>query len=249
MKAFQSLFIIVMMTAIIIPVSSLRAELGQLPDETTNNKGRHVPALGKVFKDTILDAQQMIKSETPEKALPLLEKVRAQGGHNNYEVAQVWTTLAYAHYTLDDIPRTIDAYEQVLSLNRAEISEGMELTALNAISRLYYEVKNYEKAILYFDQHLAIDETPGMIYLKGTAYYQLAQYEQALQDALKVEESAISHGETIKEEWLYFEVILYNKLEQYSDVARVLERLIKLYPKQQYENHHKHLREEKAKTG
>ena len=53
--------------------------------------------------------------ERHEDAVNLLREMLERRGLNSYEKAQIWNTLAFAYFTLNDIPNTIHAYEQILA--------------------------------------------------------------------------------------------------------------------------------------
>ena len=65
----------------------------------------------------------------------LIERSRRYNGN---ELAQMHNMLGYAHYEMDNIEKTLDHYEQVLA-QMPDISEGMEITTLNQISKLYFQ--------------------------------------------------------------------------------------------------------------
>jgi len=47
----------------------------------------------------------------PPKAVEMLREALTRRGLNGYEIAQIWNTLAFAYYTLDDLDGTKRAYE------------------------------------------------------------------------------------------------------------------------------------------
>ena len=80
----------------------------------SKQKTRKVPAMREKTYKTLSEAQVLIEEEMPAEAIPLLNKLKAIRGLNRYEVAQIWNTLAYAYYSTEDIPNTINSYKQVL---------------------------------------------------------------------------------------------------------------------------------------
>ncbi|HIG43575.1 MAG: hypothetical protein ABGY96_20090 [bacterium] len=216
---------------------------------------RRVPPLKERIYKTISEAQLLIDPDAvpvpegeekpdvvanPQEAIRMMLKVLERPKRlNAYEIAQLWNTLAYAYYTLEDIPNTLRAYEKVLAQPQMQISLGMELSASNALFRLYYQREDYRKSISYMEHWESINATrdAGVAYLKATAYYQMGEYRTALTQALLVEEIAIETEKTMKEDWLYFYVILYSELKDDDNVIKVLERLILTYPKKQYWMH------------
>ncbi len=173
----------------------------------------------------------------PREAIKMLNEALGRRGLNSYEVAQIWNTLAFAHYTLEDLPATKNAYEKVLT--QGTISLALELSATRALFQLYYADENYNKAIEFIDKWMALNGTPDtdVTFIKATAYYQMENYDKALEAALDVERIAKELGKNMKENWLYIQVVIYNEKKNYDKVIEVLERLIVVYPKKQYWMH------------
>lgn len=215
-------------------------------------KTRKVPAMREQTYRRLAEAQVMIDPESapreegepapepkgsPREAVALLLKLKDRRGLNSYELAQVWNTLAFAYYTLDDVPNTIGAYENVLA--QGTITEALEQSVLRALFQLYYSKEDYATSIKYIERWEAIRENPdaGVTYIKATAYYQMDKFRDSLKTALLVEQIATEQERTMKENWWYLQVILYNELSDIDNVIDVLETLIINYPKKQYWMH------------
>ncbi|MFT7220632.1 MAG: hypothetical protein ACI8Z1_002251, partial [Candidatus Azotimanducaceae bacterium] len=122
-------------------------------------KTRKVPAMRERTYKKLAEAQVMIDPEsapreegepapeptgTPKDAVGLLMDLMDSRGLNSYEKAQIWNTLAFAYYTMDDIPNTIRSYEQILAQGTdGTISEALELSSLRALFQLSYAEENY----------------------------------------------------------------------------------------------------------
>ena len=212
-------------------------------------KTRKVPAMREKTYKKISEAQIMIDPDaievpegeprpepkgTPQDAIIMLQKLLTSKGLNSYELAQIWNTLAFGYYTVEDIPKTINAYEQILK--QGTITEALEQSALRALFQLYYSEGDYRRAISYIDRWMVLQAQPdaGITFIKSTAYYQMEDYREALKWAIQVEEIARAQEKEIKENWWYLQVVLYNELNDVDNVIRVLETLIVHYPKKQY---------------
>lgn len=215
-------------------------------------KTRKVPAMREKTYKKLAEAQIMIDPEsapreegepapipdgTPQDAVRLLLDLMGSKGLNSYEMAQIWNTLAFAYYTLEDIPKTINAYEQILK--QGTITEALELASLRALFQLSYAEENYKLAIQYIDRFQALQAVPDpqVTFIKSTAYYQLDNFRESLKQAILVEEIAVSQQKDVKENWWYLQVVLYSELNDVDNVIRVLETLIINYPKKQYWMH------------
>lgn len=212
---------------------------------------RKVPAMRERTYKTLAEAQLLIDPESipvdegeerpdvvanPRQAIDILHKLLDRRGINSYEIAQVWNTLAFAYYTIEDVPNTIRSYENVL---KETITEALELSSLRALFQLYYAQEDYRKSLVYIDRWQRLKEIPDpdVTYIKSTVYYQLNDYQKALEEAIRVEQIAKEQGRTIKESWWYLQVVLYNETKDYDNVIRVLETLIVHFPKKQYWMH------------
>lgn len=215
-------------------------------------KTRRVPALREQTYKKLAEAQIMIDPEsmpreegepppvptgTPRDAVNLLMEMFERRGLNSYEKAQIWNTLAFAYYTLNDTPNTIHAYEQILA--QGTITEALEQTSLRTLFQLYFGEEEYAKSIEYIErwETLKGELDPGVTFIKATAYFQLKNFSESLKNALLVEELAIQTGKVIKENWWYLQVVIYSELNDYDSIIPVLEKLILNYSKKQYWMH------------
>ena len=170
-------------------------------------KTRKVPAMREKTYKKLAEAQLMVDPDsipreegepapvpkgTPQDAVLMLLDLMGSKGLNSYEKAQIWNTLAFAYYTLDDMPKTVNAYEQILK--QGVISEALELGSLRALFQLYYADEKYLKAIKYIDRFQALQAVPDpqITFFKATAYYQLENFRESLKQAILVEELAVS---------------------------------------------------------
>ncbi len=232
-------------------LGSVVSQAGLAYGEEAAKETRKVPAMSERVYKTLAEAQLLIDPESvqveegeekpdvvanPQAAIEMLHKLLERRGINSYEVAQVWSSLAFAYYTVEDIPNTIKSYENVL---KETITEALELTALRALFQLHYSEENYRESLTYIDRWQALKGVPDadVTYIKATVYFQIEDYQNALKSALDVEQIALASDRTIKENWWYLQVVLYNELKQYNDVIKVLEKLIVKFPKKQYWMH------------
>lgn len=169
----------------------------------------------------------------PTKALEILKKAKERSGLNSYEVAQIWNIMAYAYYTLDDIPNTLKAYKEVL---KGKISLGLELSTLRTLFQIYLMREDYDTALSYIAKWEAVnvEPDPDVIYFKGYISMQKENFRKALSYALKIEKVAKEQERKMKEDWWYLQVILFSQKKDYDKVIPVLEKLVVNYPKKQY---------------
>lgn len=221
-------------------------------EEREQRESRQVPSMRERTYKALSEAQLMIDPEsvqveegeeppepegTPRDAINMLLELKDRRGLNSYEIAQIWNTLAFGYYTVDDTRKTINAYENVLA--QEDITYALEISSLRALFQLYYSEENYRKALEYIDRWQALKGDPdtNVTFIKAIAYYELKEYQNALDAALRVEEIAREQGKEVKENWWYLQVVLYDELGRPDDVIRVLETLVVEFPKKQYWMH------------
>ncbi|MBT3830794.1 MAG: tetratricopeptide repeat protein [Gammaproteobacteria bacterium] len=187
------------------PVGVSFGDAAQAAEAT--KKTRKVPAMRERTYKKLAEAQIMIDPDsapreegepapipkgTVSDAVRLLHELMGSRGLNSYEKAQIWNTLAFAYYTLEDMPKTVNAYEQILK--QGTISEALELSSLRALFQLYYSNEKYRKAIKYIDRFQALQavKDPQITFFKATAYYQLNEFRESLKQAILVEEIAVA---------------------------------------------------------
>ncbi len=218
-------------------------------------KTRRVPAISQSLYKQISEAQIMIDPEsmpreegepppvpkgTPRDGINMLLELSQKKKLNSNELSQIWNLLAFGYYTIEDMPNTIKAYEQVLAAGRVGvIMESLEKNALRALFQLYYAQEEYRKSLRYMDQWEALSEgrDAQVTYLRATAHYQLEEFRDSLKWALEVENITKAEGKEMKENWLYLQVVLYNELKDVDNVIQVLERMVVTWPKKQYWMH------------
>jgi tetratricopeptide (TPR) repeat protein len=218
-------------------------------------KTRRVPAISQSLYKQMSEAQIMIDPDsmpreegepapvpkgTPQDGIQMLLDMTKKKRLNSNELSQIWNLLAFGYYTLENVPKTIYAYEQVLAAGReGVITEALEKNALRALFQLNYSTEEYELALKYIELWEVANGKPdaAVSYLKSTANYQLERFREALKWALQVEEIIVAEGRAMKENWVYLQVVLYSELKDDDNVIRVLERMVVDYPKKQYWMH------------
>ena len=198
MKTLNKLTLIAIVWSLPLFLGQMDTSLyfGETASAQEKKKTRKVPAMRERTYKKLAEAQLMIDPEsipreegepppeptgTPQDAIALLTKLRGSKGLNSYELAQIWNTLAFAYYTLEDLPNTIRSYEQILK--QGTITEALEMSALRALFQLYYAEEDYRRAIQYIDrwQAMQVKPDPNITFIKSTAYYQLENFRDNFQ--------------------------------------------------------------------
>ncbi len=188
----------------------------------------------KVFKQ--LDAsQKAMEAKDITEALRVLDELKAAADKlNDYEKAQMYNFYAAIHYDSGDLDATVNDYKQVLKLEK--VPDQLRDNALFRLAQLYFVKEDYKSAIKILDVWMARVESvsPDAHMLKAQAYYQLDDYEATRQSALQALRVARERKQPPKENWLALLRAVYYELGDYPSAAKLLELLIKQYPKPNY---------------
>ena len=215
--------------------------------QSAKKKPRRIPPIQEAAHRRLAKAQELIDTEMYADAMQILETMAARSrGYNGAERAVVHQMLAYANYELEEVEKTIYHYEQVLA-QMPDISEGMELTTLNQLSKLYFQEGQkfendaealpwYRKALTTMREWLAKseDEGPDAHFYVAQIYYQMQDFNGAIEELELVVRLARERDIRVREEWWTLLQYLYFDQENWPKVVEILEILVDEYPKRAY---------------
>jgi len=229
MKRFVLLMVLAGVMLWTMPVMAQEEEesLGDMATEET-------ASMREATYKELAKAQEAAEAERYSEAIAVLDKLGKQD-LNNYERSQTLNLYAYIYYSQDNMPRAINAYEQLLS--QPELPEALKTGTVYTLSQLHFSVENWQKAIDHLEwwMTLANDQENLVAYeMMAQAYYQKEEYRKALVPAQKVISLTKAEGKKVKEHSYLLMRVLYYELEDYERVKGVLKELIKQYPKKQY---------------
>ncbi len=121
-------------------------------------------------------AQEAIEAEQLEEGLEILNEILVLRRLTDYERAQVNYFFAYVAYLKEDYRAAINYYNKVLK--EEAVPEGLLSSARYTIAQLWFQLEEWDKAIIAVDDLLANAESPrpDLYILKGSALYQLKKY-------------------------------------------------------------------------
>lgn len=199
-----------------------------------NAKTKKRAAVGQQCGKKLEQAQEALEAEKWSQAQSLLKASVGGACSSSYEKSQVWNFLAYASYSMNNLSAAIANYKKVLDEPGAD--ERMKTSVYYSIAQLYFATENYSGAARYLETWMKQSTVVGADakVLLAQAYYQLDRKN----DALRLVNEGIaewqSKGNLPKENWWGLQRVLYYDKKDYRQVAGILKKLIKHYPKHSY---------------
>ncbi|MFT7286700.1 MAG: TolA-binding protein [Halieaceae bacterium] len=215
-------------------VPSAHAQEGEPKKE---QETRRTPALRNKVYEKLAEAQVAAEEKDLVTAAEVLDGMlagRRDNELNSYELANVYNLYAFIHYSNEDYIKALEAYENVIK--QVDIPLAMEINTRFTVSQLYFVQERWQEGIDALLKWFNMTETPNAnaYVLLAQGYYQLQNFDKAL-DNIKV---AIANyddkGRIPKEQWYNLARFLYTEKNEVDNAIGVLEQLITYYPKKQY---------------
>ncbi len=168
---------------------------------------------------------------TAEKELKAVEGIK---NLTSYETAQLYNFYAFIYYSKEDYAGATRAYETVL--RQPDLPEAMALSTRYSLAQLYFVQENYVKAESMLVDWFKLVENPNprAYVMLGQARYSQEKYREALVPMNKAIQLSEEKDGKAEENWYSLLRVLYYELEDYDNTAKVLEKLIRLYPRKDY---------------
>ncbi len=223
-------------SALPVPVASqLTLISAAQAEEEKKRETRRTPALREATYKRLAEAQELVDLKDYAGADQVLVELLERRGLNAYEIASAYNMRAFVSFSNEDYPGAIAAYEGVLTQS-PEIPEALEQSALYSLGQLYFVQEDYVKAIDYLNRWFRVTENPGpqpYMFL-AQAYYQLEDYKRVPEIVQQAMDVAVAREQEIKENWWLLSRAAYYELEDWNNVVRILEILVRDFPKKEY---------------
>ena len=176
-----SLFFILSFSLAILP-TFLSIPSGELvAQEEDKRKTKKVGAMTEKVAKKLSAAQELIEDEKIAEGIQELNAIMAFKKLTDYERAQVNYFFGYVEYIKENYEGAISFYRKVLEDDR--VPEGLISSARTTIAQLYFQLEDYPKTISSVDEILKNQTTPrpDLYILKGTAQYQMKQFNKTIE--------------------------------------------------------------------
>ncbi|NND67482.1 MAG: tetratricopeptide repeat protein [Halioglobus sp.] len=229
-----------------IAVTQLQSDLGLAPvgaafaqeeKKKDTRETRRTPALRNKVYEKLAEAQAAAEAKDLRGAAKVLDSMIEAGGKralNSYELANVYNLYAFIHYSNEDYPKALQAYEEVVS--QPDIPLAMEINTRYTIAQLYFVQEKWRQGIDALLKWFDMTEVPNAnaYVLLAQGYYQLKDYDKSLLNVEKAIADYEGKGKVPKEQWYNLARFLYFEQNDVPKTVEVLETLLKYYPKKQY---------------
>ncbi|HEY5774724.1 MAG TPA: tetratricopeptide repeat protein, partial [Xanthomonadales bacterium] len=204
-------------------------------DDGSERKTKETVAMSQQVYESLTEIQALVEAEDFPPALELIKEL--QGGKKKlspYEAAQIWNLQGYTFYLMEDYKSAIGSYQKVLQ--QPDLPEALQQSTLKTMAQLYFTIEDYKMALETINRLMAaISEPAADVYmLKGQAYFQMGEYENALVPIKTAIDMYRSQGNVPKENWLLLLRVCYWELKDFDNMLIVLQELIQEYPKDSY---------------
>ncbi|MCB1843032.1 MAG: tetratricopeptide repeat protein [Halioglobus sp.] len=232
--------------AVQVAVTQIQGEFGvatfsvaqaQGEKQADTRETRRTPALRNNVYEKLAEAQAAAEAKDLTTAARVLDSMIAGEGKkalNSYELANVYNLYAFIHYTREDYPKALRAYEQVVA--QPDIPLAMEINTRYTIAQLYFVQEDWQKGVNALLKWFDMTDTPNAnaYVLLAQGYYQLKDYDKALANVKKAITMYEDKGNVPKEQWYNLARFLYFEKGDTNNTVRMLEELLTHYPKKQY---------------
>lgn len=225
-------------------VSIVNAQEGEGSERQT----RRVVAMSSKVLDRLQDVQEAVSPEDEDgnpiegfepdyrRAISILNEIRAMDNLNSADRTQLWNFYAFVYVSMDDYPRAIEAYEQILRIEDAD--PRFQNSIRYNLAQLYMATEDYRKTISTLDDWFASVGSEGITaesrVLYGQAYYMLDDFRTArgpIEEAIEMREDADKEP---KENWYQLIRHIYYELDEKEKALEVVEFLLRNWPKKVY---------------
>ena len=209
--------------------------VAQKDKEGSKRKTKETVAMSQQVYESLVEVQELVEAEDYQSAL--IGIVAMQTGKRKmtpYETAQIYNLQAYTYYLMEDYPSSIGSYEKVLQ--QPELPEALQQSTLKTLAQLHFTVEDYEKALETINRLMAVIAEPAAdIYmLKGQAYFQMGQFDNALEPIKTAIQMYRDQGKVPRENWLLLLRVIYWEMKDFPNMLIVIQELIQEYPKDTY---------------
>jgi uncharacterized protein HemY len=192
---------------------------------------------GKISKQIAKPMDAANKAIQARKWQEVLNQVRAAENATGYiksafDQFYMNEFKGYAYSQLGQLGEAAREFES--GLNSPCMTDAKKPDRYKALTALYYQMKNYPKAIDYANRGLKIKQDPELMVTLGQAYYQSGNSKEAARVMGDVINAVEKSGQRPKEDTLLVVIASCQKVNDNNCVTRLFEKMVVYYPKPEY---------------
>lgn len=212
----------------------------KLPGCKAPPEKRRLKSLDQKFYKRVANVDSLLNPEVNEKtgkapdpdyraAWPELKKLLDRCEDcNDYEWAQLYQRAAVIQYNLDNVPKAIDYFQQVINKS-PNIPESLEATLTYQVAQLVTSEERYAEALKMFDRWESLCPTvvpDDYFYFRAQNLFLLNRKDEALQQIERAIKIAEDKGEVPRESWYKLKLAIFVDKEDYQSAEKVAEQLV-----------------------
>ncbi|MEC7379801.1 MAG: hypothetical protein VX886_06375 [Pseudomonadota bacterium] len=237
----SALVLLVLMFALVAPINE-EGQFGLSPVYAAEEKSekkqktRRVPSLSESVYKKLGEGQEAIDAKDYNLAQEIIQGALDRSRrYNENEIANLHNMLGYIYYLKDDYNGAIREYKIVVNQGE-KIPEGLEVTTLYTLAQLSYVQENYDDALYYMEVWITKATNPSSAprFFLATVYYQMKDYDKAVEQMELGVQIAQERNTTITEQNWSLLTFLYFEKEDWTNVIRVLKILVEEFPKREH---------------
>ncbi len=219
-------------------LSTSSAVMAAEETEKKQQETRRTPALRNKVYERLAEAQVFIENRQYTEAIEALKDMESESSKkrklNSYELANLYNLFAFVYYSQEDYKSALRAYENVVK--QPDIPLAMEINTRYTVAQLYFVMEEWQNGINALKQWFEVADAPSAqaYILLGQGYYQLKDYDLALENTLIAMQLYRDKGKLPKEQWYSLARFLYFEKDDLPNTIAMLEEMLVHYPKKQY---------------
>ncbi len=187
------------------------------------------PEIGKPLQE----AQELMKKKRYSEALNKIHGLDSVGGKTPIEVSMIERTRGSIALQAGDNGTAARAFET--ALDTGKLPAGEQLRFVQTLGGLYYQLRNYPKAISYLTRYQKEGgNDPKMRALLVQTYYLNGEYSRAAKEVQSAIQSDAKAGRAPSEDELSLLANCADKMKDKGLYVSAMEKLVAYYPKKEY---------------
>ena len=240
-RGFAIVVVALALTGLLSPMSdglgqwtAVRVAAEEAPAK--KQKTRRVPSLSEAVYKKLGEGQEAIDAKDLVGAEEIIKKALERSRrYNENEIANLHNMLGYIYYLKEDYNGALREYKIVVSQGE-KIPEGLETTTLYTVAQLSYVQEKYDDALRYMEIWISKAQNPSSAprFFMATVYYQMKEYDKAINQMRLGIQIAEERGTFVKEQQWSLLTFLYFEKEDWPNVIETLKVLVEKFPKREH---------------